>query len=511
MKRNLVLRRRILAGAVLIGLAGASTAARGGVDVKVNSDLPADVQNEVRIAADQGNFQNLVVAYNDRVAAAVPNPLGVSYSSDGGLTWTDNQLGVPADPFNPGSNLSAIFDPIVSAVRGDFFAGYVATGQAQGGSSGIFVEGSADGGMTWSGPTLVDANPPFNPATPNSFRSNDRPHMISDRALFTHVTWIKDVGLNQPFSDIYYNFSNAPAAPPSPGNSGLSFLPTSVIVNDNPGGTDMANVPYVASHPNGTVYIAWIDLNVTQPNVSSATIKLDRTTIPPGGPVPVFGLDINVATVDPLPKNLSTGTGLTDARAGSYPVIALDDNDPTAQTIYMAYAAEVTGTPDEGDIFFIKSTDAGNTWTSPLRVNDDTTMNDQMHPAIAVKPDGAIDLVWYDKRNSANDDAWDVYITRSTDGGNSFATNLRVTDVTFPTPTDQSGTKPWLGEYLGLTVDGSDAYIAFTSRGGPPGDQRGDIFFDRIPNASIPEPASSLLLVVGVVLLAWRAWLRPAV
>ncbi len=57
------------------------------VDVKINSDAAGDVQNEVRISVDPTNSQNLVTAYNDKVGTS--NSLGISYSSDGGTTWTD--------------------------------------------------------------------------------------------------------------------------------------------------------------------------------------------------------------------------------------------------------------------------------------------------------------------------------------------------------------------------------------------------------------------------------------
>ena len=67
-------------------------------------------------------------------------------------------------------------------------------------------------------------------------------------------------------------------------------------------------------------------------------------------------------------------------------------NDPSGNTVFLTYAAEVTGTGDEGDIFFTKSTNGGLNWTTPIRVNNDATTNDQIHPEIAQKPNGDIDL-----------------------------------------------------------------------------------------------------------------------
>ena len=495
-----------------------------GNDVKVNSDPTGDVQNEVRIAVDPTNFSNIVTAYNDLAGSTPPTPIGISFSTDGGMTWQDNQLSVPTNPnppvVFPGGSLDVIFDPMISvAPGGDFYAGYIATENVQGGTSGLFIERSTDGGMTWSGPTTISLDGPAvpGPVPDPNYRFNDRPHSVTDGNGNTHVAWIKDVGVGQPTSDIYYSVSGPPGPPvPVLNPTGLSFT-TPVTVNDNPNGFDMANAPSVAAHAaSGNVYVAWIDVDVTMADEPSATIFIDRTTTPPGPgpfPPPVFGMDMTVATIDPLPKHLSTSLAMPgvpdDARAGSYPVIAVDPLDATGQTVYLAFAAEVTGTPDEGDIFFTKSTDGGVNWAQPFRVNDDTTTYDQMHPAIAVKPDGTIDLIWYDKRNSTNDDAWDVYFANSIDGGNTFGSNLLVTDSTFATPFDQILFEPWLGEYLGLTTAGNLGLIAFAGAESGNSPTRSDIFFDSLVNPSgavVPEPSDGeiWMLTLVIVVLAGR-------
>lgn len=498
--------RMWMATACCGAVAAVTSIAHCGSDVKINIDTPGTVQNEVRLVHN-GALNTLIAAYNDLNGSVSPNPLGVSFSINGGLNWTDVQLSVPQDPFNPpGSTLPAIFDPFVgTSPINDVYVGYIAT---QGGvplpgsglGSGLFIERSENGGMTWSGPTMISADPP---AVGAVFRGNDRPTMDVNPFGRVVVTWIKDVGVNAPTSDIYYAASNPPPGP-GPGPfppTGLSFgIP--VTVNDNPNGTDFANVPDVAIHPNGKTYVAWIDVDVTVCDAATATIKIDRTQEP--GP-PLFGIDKPVATIDPLPKHLSTSAGPgtdDDARAGSYPAIAVDDGDGTGQTIYLAYAAEAPA-GDEGDIFFTKSIDGGNNWTMPLRINDDSTITDQMHPAIDAfqSPSGThVVIAWYDKRHCANDDRWDVYMTRSVNGGTTFGANRLVSDQTFVTATAVPTTppvgatclpaqqpEPWMGEYLGVDLDlAYTAHIAFTSTRN--GDPRGDVYYDRIP-ASAVKPA----------------------
>lgn len=48
----------------------------------------------------------------------------------------------------------------------------------------------------------------------------------------------------------------------------------------------------------------------------------------------------------------------------------------------------------------------------------------QQDPTIAIDTNGNVYIVWYDKRNG-NDD---IYFAKSTDGGSSFGTNIRVDD-----------------------------------------------------------------------------------
>ena len=460
-----------------------------GSDVLINSDAPGSVQNEIRITQNPSDSSNFVVAYNDN-AGALSSPLGVSFSLDGGASWSDRQLGVPMHPLigspDDGISLSFIFDPFIDAdSMGNVYAGYIATDGSAGGPSGIYIERSQDKGQTWSGPTTVDFNPramspPPPPPLPDPYRFNDRPDMTVDANDNLCVVWIKDVGQGQPTSDIYFAKS-APPGPPGPMNpTGLDFTGLAAgsvapqTVNDQPNGGDFANVPDVVVASDGTIYVAWIDVDVTNQNPKPGTLLLDRSL--DGGMS--FGLDQVAQNITALANHVSTAALATDARSGSYPAIAVDPSSPLA--LYMIYAADPAGA-DEADIYFIKSTDGGFSWSLPVRVNDDATSNDQIHPAIAVKPNGTIDLVWYDKRNSANDDAWDVYFASSSDGGSTFSANVPITDSSFATPSNLPGTEPWFGEYLGLEVDSSTAYVAFTSG---LNDSKGDVFFDSQPNAS---------------------------
>ncbi len=482
------MRRAIVLTALATGLVLVAWAVAGaGADVQINSDAPGTVQNEIRITRLATNAANLVVAYNDNIGTS-SSPLGISYSLDTGGTWTDTQLGIPVDPGTL-APMNFIFDPFIdSDSQGNVYAGYIAAAGSFTGSSGIYIERSQNGGVSWSGPTTIAFNgPAAGPSDPN-FRFNDRSDMTVDGSDNAHVVWIKDVGIGQPTSDIYFAKAPPPGLPGRSNPTGLDFTGATAgsvaqhTVNDGANGTDRANAPDVAVASDGSVYVAWIDVDVTNPSPQQATLRVDRST--DGGAT--FGADGTAATITSLAKHLSTAAGSgDDARAGSYPAIAVDPSNP--QTLSMAYAADPGGT-DEADVFLITSTDGGTTWSTPTRVNDDATSNDQFHPAIAVTPSGAIEVAWYDKRNAANDDAWDVYLAQSTDGGTTFSANVPITDQSFATPTDAWGIEPWMGEYLGLDVDATTARIAFTSS---VNDSKGDVFFDTSALPPGPSPTVS--------------------
>ncbi len=85
------------------------------------------------------------------------------------------------------------------------------------------------------------------------------------------------------------------------------------------------------------------------------------------------------------------------------------------------------------DVLFSKSTDGGLTWTSPIRVND-VAQGEQFLPGIAVSG-GIISVAWYDSRLGQLPNGTitnlDVFYAESTDGGATFSKSIRVTSSSF--------------------------------------------------------------------------------
>lgn len=430
------------------------------------------VQNEISMALLPGLQPGvpavLLAAYNDHPYPGGPG-LGVSYSTDGGVSWTALQLPYPPDPYSGGNFIDA-FDPTATAdANGNLYVAHISTDYdwTNGPASGLFVHKSTDGGITWNSPVAVATDgPPLSNPDPN-YRFNDRCQMTADINPASpfynnlYIVEIKDRGWNMssPWGDIYFSAST---------DGGLTWS-TQVILNGSQ--SNMANMPVPAVAPDGTIYVSWLDYNVQ--TGGAGTIYLDVSS---DGGTTWLPTDLTVMTIPLPPINLNGGT---DVRAKGAPV--LHTSPFNSQELYIVFAAQaITG--DEGNIIFIKSTDGGITWTSGIMVNDDGTTNDQVLPWMDVKPNGIIDIAWYDRRNDPVDLNWEVYMATSTDGGNSFNANQMVSSFSAPSPNTPSGL--WMGEYLGLVVDHTHAYMAFTLASP---DAQGDIYFNKIQNPGMQE------------------------
>jgi hypothetical protein len=189
--------------------------------------------------------------------------------------------------------------------------------------------------------------------------------------------------------------------------------------------------------------------------------------------------------------------------------------DPTRPgTVYIADDVETdaaNGTVlDGGDIFFARSTDYGVTWTSSIEVGGQPaeTLNDdnggfpsqggaddvadgQAMPQMAIDSQGDLAVIWYDTRHDPANHLLDVYGTVSTDGGQTFSANFRITTESFDADagqfTDGEGLRSdYLGDRIGLSVVNGVAYATWTDTGA--GNQ--NVEFATFSMLSPPLPAN---------------------
>jgi PKD repeat protein len=188
-----------------------------------------------------------------------------------------------------------------------------------------------------------------------------------------------------------------------------------------------AAAPVIA--PNGSVFIAAMTWD-NSAGVSRPAIRISTD----GGRS--FGPDRAVA---PVPWTASS-LGIA---ADSYGVIHIvfDASPPDSKS-------------DRSDVFYVRSTDGGISFSEPRRLNDDGGTTSQTGPSIAAGPRGLLAVKWFDRRNdSASDILSDVYMAISADGGLSFGRNLRVTDHNW------FGYPPDVGS---LMADSTNFYLSWT-------------------------------------------------
>jgi hypothetical protein len=154
------------------------------------------------------------------------------------------------------------------------------------------------------------------------------------------------------------------------------------------------------------------------------------------------------------------------------------------------------------DILAIRSDDGGDTWSAPVRVNDDPPGALQFFPWIAIDPQGYVHVVWYDRRHDDVD--LDVYYALSTDGGATFRPNRRITAASFvPVLPSEAGAAAFIGDYNGIAAGPAGVFPFYQdSRRGEQ-----DVWVTRLPapifldgfesedtgawSASVPRPSAA--------------------
>jgi len=147
--------------------------------------------------------------------------------------------------------------------------------------------------------------------------------------------------------------------------------------------------------------------------------------------------------------------------------------------VHYAYAGQ--GAISTGDIYYTRSTDNGNTWSTPIVLNDPETNQYQSHwmPSLSVNySPGAfhqpedVTVSWYDRRqatspcNQPTDPgcSYQRYGVQSADNGNTWGSNIEISDIIIPQAgqDDQQLPACYDGDYDYATALNGNAFVTWT-------------------------------------------------
>jgi hypothetical protein len=177
--------------------------------------------------------------------------------------------------------------------------------------------------------------------------------------------------------------------------------------------------------PDGTVYLAGHD--PFDEGLFSVVRSSDAQN---AGATPTFqfsNLSLGGSLVRPSDNfNFPNPNGLN----GQVWVATDHSTGPTAGNVYVLCSVNPPGA-DPCDVRVSRSTNGGVTWSTSVKVNDDPAASGswQWFGSISVAPNGRIDVTWNDTRSSGVPNQSALYYSFSTDGGVTWSANEQLSAV----------------------------------------------------------------------------------
>jgi hypothetical protein len=470
--------------------------ARKPESARVLADSPAAFESLVSPAADADPRDETSIAVspiNERIIVGASKVIvgggsgrgntrvGYYYSSDGGATWGGEVLPVET----PGKIWDRASDPSVAVdTDGNFYLCVLMLGNVNFDDpsrlrdSGIFLLKSTDGGRTFGDAVAVFADI-GNAANPTEADKCYIAIDTSPTSPFKNSIYVVWVSTNP--NRIVISHRRA-------GEAAFSEPKTISHIGDMRG-------PSVATGPDGEVYAAW--QGIGNPRVVLFNASTDGgVTFLPSEIAP--SIDYNIhnfkGSLSP-PSDVPAINGVQ--RMNSFPVIDVDHSGGENRgMIHVAWAE--TASNSNSDIF-VKSFRLQNILNKdaqlvpPVKVNNDQTSSDQFFPWLSVDATtGDVEVAFYDRRDEPDDLLMNLYLARSTDGGASFAENVRVSSVS-SNPRVQSDVRSsnslsiGIGDYIALCAARGKAHLLWADTR----NQKQEIFYGQVSFGSSGGPVDN--------------------
>lgn len=382
----------------------------------------ANIQSEMSVAVAG---DSIVMGANDFRGATSSS--GVYWSSDAGVTFHDGgQLPIGSGMNVFGDPCLAVFTPTGGGPSVWYYASIFKNSASL---QTLCVHRSVDGGVTWAGPFEVTSASAVG-------RSADKEWMAVDPEtgrVFIAWTDFPSSGTNS----MKVTFSDT---------QGASWS-VAATVGTNGQGSSIAVSPSTAN-----VYVTWYGFSGSSTalwssrSVNNGTSWQGPTLVHVYNQVlPPYGFD----------------------RFNSYPSVAVN---PSNGDVVVVHSASQNGTAssDLQDVYFSKSSDAGQTWSnvSPVLNAFPGTDRPQVFPTIACASNGREDVFWYDESGGSGNDDWtDLFYTFSTDFGTTWSSPVPVNSTPWHNESGNNFGAPHQGDYIDATTTTAtlNAYAAAAS------------------------------------------------
>lgn len=380
------------------------------------------------ITIDPNNTNHLQATWDDLLhSTGFPLP-GYSFSTDGGASWSSpGEITVPSG-LDWGFNTSCAIDK-----SGNESCTYTTRRTFLDYPQTVYISVSTNNGSSWS-THKVSADTSY----------QDKPYMAVDNTTGSYsgrlyAAWTDfRSGSNILISHSTNEGQNwsSPATIRSIASSpGKGAYSDPILANKPPDTASYAfvNCAIPAIAPNGNVYVVYLSVGGTGKDLDPGAIEFAKST--DGGAT--FSTASSIASIDSVywTHRMWNGMNVSNLVLYSDPTIAIDQS---SGNIYVAYT---TGDAGNANIYYVRSTNGGTTWSSPS-VATQTSTGEQFSPWLSVGPSGIVSLVYYQGTSTS----MDVYLAQSYNGGSSFSgTDTKLNSSSFDPTVGTLGS-----EYTGI-------------------------------------------------------------
>ncbi|MBV9242656.1 MAG: carboxypeptidase regulatory-like domain-containing protein [Acidobacteria bacterium] len=428
-----------------VRLSGSQTAARSESDIRINYFDPLKILSASNNIASGGRQ-------------------GVYASLDGGVTWTQALL-----PLTSPDTLHS--DPTADWTNDG--RAWSSTLGINGGTLKLRTYVSSDNGATWT----LDA-------TVSGAQTN----------VDKQMEWVDHSPSSPYFGRIYAIWHNGNPAYMNRRTAGVggAWLATPITLTDAGTGTRIGGD--VKTNANGDVFGFYPDTGTSKIYVVKSTDGGSSFSTAVAAVTTKDSYDIGVPSFSSRRALIyASGGAYRNASKNNVYVTWTDLSGASGCTAPANEPGTNTASTCKTRVWFARSTDGGTTWGTPIKINDQASLNDQFNQWMVVdETTGTIGVMYYDTVNDSGRKKTDIWFQTSADDGVTWAPAQKVTS----SPTDEtvsgadSGNQ--YGDYNGLSGYAGAFFPVWTDR------RSGSK--EEIWTAKIATPTAATVSVSGRVL-----------